>query len=393
MVHPKAHITAAAMAAATAGKLDFRMQSGVMRLYIEGVIGWDVDAAPVVAALATPGISKVEVYMNSPGGSVLVGEQIAQALDALKVRKEGYVNGQAASMATVILMVCDTVEMTSGSMWLIHEARYTTEGATAGQLRQAADVLDRINERFGKIFSNRTGKTEEAIRALMAEDRPLTAKEAHEWGFVNKVTTLSIENFSPPAASGNSPSQPNPTSNTMDFLNKVLLAFAMAAGTTEDQAMNNLLAMKEKAAKGEKADELENRLQAFQAAQIKALLDAAETDKRIEATARPMWEKQFNNDFSSASELLNTLRPAAGQSAQASPPPPSSFLGRTDLGTGGAVTATNGAGQPSADRATWTMEDWMKQDSDGLVALKVSDPARFRALEEADLKAKRGSIR
>src|SRR5690606_34631842 len=77
-----------------------------------------------------------------------------------------YVDGLAASAASIIAMGGDTVTMATGSYMMIHEPWVGTEG-NADDLRKAADQLEKTNAQIVAIYMNRWKGTEEELRAAL----------------------------------------------------------------------------------------------------------------------------------------------------------------------------------------------------------------------------------
>jgi len=133
-------------------------------------------------------VSTINLYVNSPGGSVFEGIAIANMLKRHKARVIGHVEALAASIASNIIASCDEVRMPSNSMLMIHNALNGVFG-NAKELRKAADDLDRINEVQIETYMAKVGNktTEEQIRALMDEETWISAKEAYELGLCDVV--------------------------------------------------------------------------------------------------------------------------------------------------------------------------------------------------------------
>jgi len=91
--------------------------------------------------------------------------------------------------------------------------------------------------------------------------------------------------------------------------------------------------------------------------EAKRLLDDAVKTGRIDATARPQFEKLFEKDHEGAKAALAAL-------AERKP------LQATNIGGG------------HDDRAGWNYLDWMKNDPDGLRKMKTEDPDRFKTLQQ-----------
>lgn len=150
---------------------------------------WGLSAKNFIADFraATKDAKVVDVLINSPGGSVMDGNAIYNTLKASGKTINVKVLGVAASIASVIAMAGDTIEMPANSMMMIHNASGGGWG-TADELRDTADVLDKIDGQIVSTYANRTGKPEDEIRALMKAETYMTAAEAVELGFATAVT-------------------------------------------------------------------------------------------------------------------------------------------------------------------------------------------------------------
>lgn len=133
-------------------------------------------------------VSTINLYVNSPGGSVFEGIAIANMLKRHKARVIGHVEALAASIASNIIASCDEVRMPSNSLLMIHNAMQGVFG-NAKELRKAADDLDRINEVQVETYMAKIGNksTEENIRALMDAESWISAQEAFDIGLCDVV--------------------------------------------------------------------------------------------------------------------------------------------------------------------------------------------------------------
>lgn len=160
----------------------------IERLYGEQAVEARMQVCGFVA-VAENALETLHFEINSPGGNVSDGYRIFHELERMKargVRVVATINGQAASMATVIAMAADHINITRGSLMLIHDARTTTSG-TAEEHRRAANTLEDISNEIATLYAARTGRSTEDMRALMDEDRWMTAKEAKELGLVDEI--------------------------------------------------------------------------------------------------------------------------------------------------------------------------------------------------------------
>ena len=181
-----------AMVPAKAGK-------EVDRLDLVGVIGgsWFSDGVSLTQFLAEARqlkAPKLEVHISSPGGAVSDGLAIYNYLSGLKakgVTVETYVDGLAASIASVIAMAGDTRFIGKASSLLIHRPWMMACG-NAGNLRQAAEDLDKVADQLAGIYADRSGLDLETIRGIMtgnadADGTLLTAQDALANGLADSV--------------------------------------------------------------------------------------------------------------------------------------------------------------------------------------------------------------
>ena len=125
------------------------------------------SATTVAKALADMGdISELNVYICSRGGDVATGNAIYSQLCRVDVPKTAYIDGLAASIATVIPCACDKVIMYSTGVYMIHNASACIYG-NAIQLREYADVLDTYSAAARQAYVSRGSISEEEIQAVM----------------------------------------------------------------------------------------------------------------------------------------------------------------------------------------------------------------------------------
>ena len=139
--------------------------------------------------------SKIVININSPGGSVFTGQQIASYIKSSKIYTECHIGALCASIATVIACACDKVIMPSNSLWMSHSP-ISGQGGNAHDLRKMADFLDKIEETILNIYEDKCGgkKTRDELRAITTgEDNDgqgtwLDAYECLEIGFIDEVS-------------------------------------------------------------------------------------------------------------------------------------------------------------------------------------------------------------
>jgi ATP-dependent protease ClpP protease subunit len=126
-------------------------------LLYESIGGWfGVYADEFLAELRQVTAPKIRLRINSPGGSVFEGVAIANALRAHPATVTVQVDGIAASIASVIAMAGDRVEMAPNSMLMIHEASGACMGP-ASEMTKMAEVLDLISANISNAYAARSG--------------------------------------------------------------------------------------------------------------------------------------------------------------------------------------------------------------------------------------------
>lgn len=192
------------------------------------VIGFDlwtgggITARAVAEALASlDGVSELHVRINSPGGDVIEGVGIYNALARFGGRVIVHGDGMVASIATVIAMAGDEIRTAENSIWMVHHP-FTLAAGDAPEMRRVADILDRYWNSILATYSRRTGRKKATLadRVTKADGREwwMSAEEAVAEGFADKVV------------------QPEKDAAAMNFsgLRRVPERFAAAASVSTD---------------------------------------------------------------------------------------------------------------------------------------------------------------
>jgi len=118
-----------------------------------------------------------EIEVNSPGGSVVQGVEMANAIKNCKAKVVAHVTGIAASMASVIACACDKIEMEEASFMMIHDPWGYAEG-NAEEMRKEAKLLDQMKAVIMSFYRGKfKGLTDEQIAALMSDETWYTGAE------------------------------------------------------------------------------------------------------------------------------------------------------------------------------------------------------------------------
>lgn len=168
----------------------------VGRLDISGEVGWDWygdawDAGYFKMQMDNlEEVSLLEVHINSPGGSVIDGIAVYNYLVQHKAPVHVYIDGVAASIASVIAMAGDKIFMPSNTMMFIHEPWMYTAG-NADELRKDADTLDTMKDALTSSYQRHFKGSNEDMEAIMKAETWMTAGEAS--AKFNNVTVMAQE--------------------------------------------------------------------------------------------------------------------------------------------------------------------------------------------------------
>lgn len=157
-------------------------------IYIYDEIGgWGISARRFTEDLIALGnLSHINLHIHSPGGEVFEGIAIYNQLKNHNASITVYIDGLAASMASVIAMVGDEVIMPTNAMMMIHKPWGVSWG-DADDMRDYADLLDKVENVLIPAYMEKTGKTKEELEAMLSEETWLTAEECVEHGFANSI--------------------------------------------------------------------------------------------------------------------------------------------------------------------------------------------------------------
>lgn len=170
----------------------FRMKASGDRqadIYIYDEIGyWGVTARQFAGSLKGLGeLDHINLHIHSPGGDVFDGIAIYNLLNSHPASKTVYIDGLAASMASVIAMVGNPVIMPENAMMMIHKPWGVT-GGDARDMRDYADLLDKVEAVLIPSYAKKTGKTTDELTGMLGEETWMTAQECIEHGFADQLT-------------------------------------------------------------------------------------------------------------------------------------------------------------------------------------------------------------
>ena len=146
------------------------------------------DEAEVAKAFASVNPNKpIDIFINSPGGSVSSALAINGILSRHKAGITIHVTGLAASAATLITSLKNAKTVISkGSLFMIHNPMSMAFG-NAEELEKQAAVLNKCAESMRSIYADKTGLEDKEIKSLMDAESWFTAEEAVEKGFADEI--------------------------------------------------------------------------------------------------------------------------------------------------------------------------------------------------------------
>ena len=172
--------------------------------------GESVAASNFVREIAALDVDTITLRINSYGGSVSDGIAIYNAIKRHPANVTTCIDGIAASIASLIAMAGDSVEMAENATLMIHAPWGYVSGNSA-ELRQYADMLDVWAQAMSTSYAAKTGKPMDEMLALLTdgEDHWYTAEQALADKFIDATTAAlpiaasaryaGLQRFAPPA--------------------------------------------------------------------------------------------------------------------------------------------------------------------------------------------------
>lgn len=153
---------------------------------------WGTQAKDFRASLDSVAGDDLVVEINSPGGDVMAGLGMYNMLRnwaAAGKRVTTRVTGVAASIASVVALAGDKREMPKNSFAMVHQVSTVMLGGyTADELREAAELNDKISAQLRTIYESRMGVSEDKAAEIMSKETWLTADECLDLGFATDLT-------------------------------------------------------------------------------------------------------------------------------------------------------------------------------------------------------------
>jgi ATP-dependent Clp protease protease subunit len=131
---------------------------------------------------------EINLYINSPGGSVTAGLAIYDTMQFVTCDVATYCVGIAASMGAVLLTAGTKGKRYAlpNSDVMLHQVSGGAQGP-ASDVERTVEYMFRLKKRLIGIIAHHTGKSEEQIQADSDRDYWITAQQAKEYGLVDEV--------------------------------------------------------------------------------------------------------------------------------------------------------------------------------------------------------------
>ena len=162
-------------------------------VFVDGVVE-DSMADLIVAQLlfleSVDPKADINMYINSPGGSVTAGMAIYDTMNYIQPDVRTICIGQAASMGAMLLSNGANGKRFSlpSSRIMIHQVSGGAEGTTA-DVRIQAREMERLNDILTQYMADNVGKKFDETKTAMDRDNFMSPQEALEFGLIDKVIT------------------------------------------------------------------------------------------------------------------------------------------------------------------------------------------------------------
>lgn len=137
-------------------------------------------------------IEELDVRINSNGGDVFAGQTIYSLLKSHKASINVYIDGLAASIATIVAMAGDKITMSPGAMFMIHNPSSVAYGEAKDFIKNA-EILNKVKECLIATYKAKVNLDEEELSEMMDNESWFTAEEALDKGFIDEISGVEIE--------------------------------------------------------------------------------------------------------------------------------------------------------------------------------------------------------
>ena len=159
------------------------------------VVGYDdITDQEIVKQITDLGnVSKINLRINSLGGSVFSAIAIYNVLKTHSAEIVAHIDGICASSATIIASSANKVIMPKNALYMIHNPATMVYGESK-DLEKTVELLDVVKDTIIETYMTKTGQTKEKLAELMNNETWLTADEAKSLGFIDEIIDEKVDN-------------------------------------------------------------------------------------------------------------------------------------------------------------------------------------------------------
>lgn len=364
-------------------RINIRSEANAADIYMYGVVGFEVEGNSLtqqISDIQAKGIKDVNIYVNSPGGSVPEGIALFHVLERCEMNITFIVDGLAASMMAMLIQVPGaTRKMGRYAKLMFHNVSGGAHGSSE-ELREYAKMMDDFQDNLINILAERTSLSKDDVKStyLNGKDNWRNADEALKENLIDEVIDGKVDK--PVKDYSSAKELVNIFQNqikkskvdTMDLtqvfnilnLNKDASADSIAQAIQNVINERNTLKNEVATLKDEKG-KLDKKLKEMQAAEkqareerIKNMLDNAIQAKKITEKQREQYKKLADADLESIEAILKEM------------PAPQSLT---------SVLGGNTEGL-TEEQKKWSFKDWQRNDPKGLEQMRNENKEYFNEL-------------
>ncbi|MDA1920667.1 head maturation protease, ClpP-related [Bacillus cereus group sp. BcHK140] len=170
--------------------------------YMHGTVGagwWgDINAKKTREMFDNIDADEIELHIHSGGGDAFEGIAICNYLRSHKAKVTAYVDGLAASAASLIAMGADKIIMPSNTTMMVHRASTYAYG-NADSLEKQAKMLRDVDDALIQSYRNRFNGEFHELEELLDNETYMTAETAKSYGFCDEIVDSieSVDNEEP----------------------------------------------------------------------------------------------------------------------------------------------------------------------------------------------------
>lgn len=329
--------------------------------FVDGVNG--SDFASEMAWLQDK-CKKINVRINSGGGSVIDGYAIVASILNSKVPVDTYIDGLAASMAAVIAVCGKKVYMADYGVFMIHNVSGAEDS-----------IANKFSETINTILAGRTGNTTEAVAEMMSKETWMNAEEALNGKFIDEIVNTSNKKKATVKNDVNELyAYFNEIINPKINMKQIANTLKLAENVSEVEVVNAINA------KDAQIAELQNKINALEAEKTEAENKRKEAlkNKATELVNKAVEAKKI--EAAEVAELVNTASESEEKFALVE-----KMLSKINNVNKAVRILENKAGAPD-EKANWTWTDWSKKDPKGLENMLKTQPEVYNELYNKEFK-------